>query len=314
MRATGPRLALLFASAMAVQLCAGPCLAQTEPYDPWEGMNRRFFGFQEMLDRHIFGPLARGFGATPFPVRAALSNFTRNLGEPLVFVNDMLQGRVGQAATTFGRVAINTTVGVGGLMDVAAHNGLKHHDNGFGTTLGRWGAQPGPYLFLPLMGPSTFRDSFGAAADVGLNPLTYAQYPGKTAVGAVTVAIGGLETRVEAQPDLDTLRATSTDLYASIRSYFLQNRQAEITGQTVSLEELPEIESEPETPELAPAAPGSASPTGGPPVAEPQPAAPVPPLSGAAGALPSPQGAPEDETAPTPPPAEPAPAPAPPAP
>jgi phospholipid-binding lipoprotein MlaA len=291
MRSSRSRQAL--ALSLIVAATAQPSFAAT-PGDPLEGMNRRFYGIEESLDRHVFGPLARGFGATPSPLRAALRNFSRNLGEPVVFVNDLLQGHVKTAAGTAARIIVNTTFGLGGLLDVAKKNHLRHHDNGFGTTLGRWGAGPGPYLFVPLIGPTTFRDAFGSAADIGLNPLTYARYPGKVEIGIGTTIIDGLGDRLEASQDLDVIRQTSTDPYATLRSYYLQNRAAEIAGKPAEIGPLPDLDE----PTAAPA--GSVSPTGRPPIAQPQPAAPVPPLSGEAKALPRPEAIPAEPKAPEP--------------
>ena len=275
------QFALPFVVAVAV---AGPCRA-ADPSDPLEGMNRRFFGVEEVLDRHLLGPLSRGFGALPSPFRTALRNFSRNLDEPVVFVNDMLQGRVKQATGTVARIVVNTTFGLGGVLDVAKKNHLPHHDNDFGMTLGRWGAEPGAYLFIPLIGPSTFRDAFGRAADIGLNPLTYARYPGKTEISIVTVIFDGLDARLDAEQELETILQTSTDPYATVRSYYLQSRQAEITGKAVDIESLPDFD----TPSTA--SPASTPPGGRAPTSQPQPAAPMAPLSGEAGTPPQP-GAP----------------------
>lgn len=289
MRLRRPRAQLLFASAVIFTLAAGPSFAQSEPNDPWEKTNRRLFGLEETLDRHIFGPLARTYGQTPSAFRKAVMNFTRNLGEPVVFINDVLQGHIGQAATTLGRMSINTIFGVAGFIDVAKHNRIPHHDNTFGTTLGRWGAKPGPYLFLPLVGPTTIRDAFGSVVDIGINPMTYTRYPGQVGVQVTTTAASSLNTRVEAQTQLDTIRQTSTDPYATIRSYFWQNRAAEITGKEVNIEALPDFDS---TPATTPAPAGSVSPTPAPPVSSSQPAAPSPAFPGAAGALPRPEAVP----------------------
>ena len=261
-RSRAPRLLLLGVVCSTIAL---PARAAGDPTDPLEGMNRRFFAISETLDRHVFGPAAAGFSKAPSPLRDALRNFSRNLEEPVVFVNVVLPVRPGQAARPLGRLVINSTVGVAGLIDVAKKNGLPHHDNGFGTTLGRWGAGPGPYLFLPLVGPSTFRDAFGDVADIGLNPLTYARYPEKTAVSIAATVIDGLGDRGDAQQDLDAIRQTSTDPYATLRSYYLQNRQAEIRGGAVNVDALPDLD----TP--APAGPSPSAAQASPPSSAEQP-------------------------------------------
>jgi phospholipid-binding lipoprotein MlaA len=238
-------------------------------------MNRRFFAIEEALDRHFIGPAASAFGKTPSPFRVGLRNFALNLEEPVVFVNDILQGRPGQAARTLARLTVDTTFGLGGLIDVAKKNHLPHRDNGFGTTLGRWGAAPGPYLFLPLVGPSTLRDAFGGVADIGLNPLTYVRYPGKTPISITAAVVDGLSDRSDAQQDLQTIRQTSTDPYATLRSYYLQNREAEIHGgAAVNLDTLPDFD----LPALtAPAAPTSPPPPPSPaPSSRPEDAGPEP--------------------------------------
>lgn len=278
MRAHRPRLLLLLAaSALAVL----PARAVADPADPFEPMNRRFFAINESLDTHIIGPIARGFGATPGPFRKGLRNFGRNLSEPVTFVNDVLQFRGGQAARTLARFVINSTVGVGGLFDVVGKT-VPHHDNGFGLTLGRWGFAPGPYLYLPLLGPSDFRDALGGAADAGLNPLTYARYPHKTAISIGTTVVGGLGRRLDAEQDLKTIRETSTDPYASLRSFFLQNRRSEISGKPITIENLPDFDEPAARP-----APGAA----------PAPPAPSEPKPEAAAARPNPCGPPAERWA-----------------
>lgn len=274
MRSSGWRASLLVAVPL-VLLSAQPSFAQIERSDPWEKMNRGFFRVQMGFDRALVAPLARGLGKTPSPFRVALRNVLRNLGEPLVAVNDLLQGRVGTAASTVGRFGINSIFGVGGVMDVAQRGGIPHHDNTFGTTLGRWGVGPGPYLFLPLLGPSTVRDAFGGAADIGLNPLSYAQYANKQAIGISTTVVEGLLDRIDAARALAVIEQTSTDPYATIRSFYLQNRQHEITGKEVELEQLPDFDAgTPETPAPQPATPQEPPPA---PEAAPAPQSEPPP-------------------------------------
>lgn len=273
------------AQASAPAPAAAPVAAAASPGDPWEGANRRFFAVNAVLDRRAFRPGAVFYKhAAPRPVRTALRHAFSNLGEPLVAVNDLLQGRFGLAGRTLVRAAVNTTFGLGGFLDVATPGGLPHHDNGFGLTLGRYGVKPGPYVYLPVLGPSTVRDLAGGGVDVALNPLTWTRYPYDYAVGASSTVLGGLDKRAEADGDLKALKALSTDEYASLRSFYLQNRQAEITGRQVDVDALPDFDAP--AGEAAPAAAGSVSPTPG-GLAHPRPDIPTAP-SGDAGALPAP--------------------------
>ena len=256
MRARRPRLPLLFAAAGAV--CLAAPAAHADPTDPFEPMNRGFFALNEGLDKYVISPIAHSFGSTPGPLRNGLRNFGRNLSEPVVFVNDLLQFRPGKAAGTLTRFVVNSTIGIGGLFDVAGHNHLPHHDNGFGLTLGRWGMGPGPYLFLPLVGPSDFRDALGAAADAGLNPLRYTRYAHKAAINIGTTIVEGLGKRLDAEQDLKSIRDTSTDPYASLRSFYLQNRAAEVSDKDVTIENLPSFDEQ--APPAKPGAPESAPP------------------------------------------------------
>jgi phospholipid-binding lipoprotein MlaA len=264
MRPNLVRRLLSLGSAAAMLSAASPSAAATDPSDPWENVNRRFFVVEAVLDRFIFARLAHDYAKTPAPLRVALRNFSRNLNEPLVAVNDVLQGRIGSAAEAIGRFAINSTVGIAGLGDPATAGRVPHHHNDFGITLGRWGAVPGPYLFLPLLGPSSLRDGLGDLADIGLNPLTYVHFRGKTAIDVTTTVVDGLDQRLSAGQDLETIFATSVDPYATLRSYYLQNRQAEITGQT-NIGPLPEFDD---------TAPPPEAPAAGAPTLQPEPAAP----------------------------------------
>ena len=227
--------------------------------DPFEGMNRKVFAFNQGLDRRLIRPLAIFVHhATPRVLRSAMGNFLSNLGEPIVFINDGLQGRPITAFRTVVRFAVNTTLGVAGVFDVAGKGDLPHHDNGFGLTLARWGAGPGPYLYLPVVGPNTVRDAFGALADIGANPLTYtrAVVPNgaSTGMGIAT----GLNERAVADSDLKALNALSTDQYAALRSFYLQNRQSQVTGGKLDLNALPDFD-DPEGPAAPRGAAASAS-------------------------------------------------------
>jgi phospholipid-binding lipoprotein MlaA len=300
---------LLLASAIVLQLAASPAFAQTtDVFDPFERVNRKMYAVNQGVDRFIFGPLSRAFGVTPGPLRRIIGNVTRNLGEPLVVVNDMLQGHVGTAASTLGRFVINSTIGIVGIVDVAGRTGIPHHDNGFGTTLGRWGVRPGPFIFLPVLGPSNARDTMGTVGDFLLNPLDWVRYSGDLAVGVTTGVLGGLTARYEAQPRLESIRATSTDPYATLRSFYSQNREGEIHGESEP-GELPEFDIPPDETTPTGPAPAGAAPAGAPPISQPQPAGPIPPLGGEAGALPRPVEPPSTAPAPQPEPTAPEPAP-----
>jgi phospholipid-binding lipoprotein MlaA len=290
------REAVLPLAALLAALSARPGLAASEPNDPWESANREFFAINRGLDQAIIWPLARGYRAVvPSSVRQSIARLTQNLGEPVVMANDLLQGHPGRGASTLGRFAINSIFGIGGLFDVAARGGIPHRNNDFGLTLGRWGVKPGPYVFVPLLGPSTVRDLFGNGVDIGLDPLTYVDYRNRAVVTAALVVTSGLEKRIEAARDLDTIEQTSTDPYATLRSYYLQNRAADVHEGKPQLQDLPDFD------ELAP--PGAPAPA----PAEKTPAEPVPDAAPAPSPPSSAPSAP-DSAAPPAPPAPPAPA------
>jgi phospholipid-binding lipoprotein MlaA len=135
--------------------------------DPWEGFNRRMYYFNAKADEYVLLPVVNGYKAiTPDILEVGISNFFSNLGEISVFINSLLQAKAGVAVETFCRFAVNTTVGVFGLFDVATPIGLDEQNEDFGQTLGVWGVDSGPYLVLPLLGPSSLRDSTGAAIDM----------------------------------------------------------------------------------------------------------------------------------------------------
>lgn len=271
MRPERRRLQLLFVSAFVLAFAAGPSHAQGKDRgDPWEPANRKVYGFNRVLDRLIIGPVAHGYARIlPKPLRTGLHNFARNLGEPLVVVNDLLQGKVATGAATVARFTINTTLGVGGVFDVAGRTGIPHHDNGFGTTLGRWGLPPGPYLFLPVAGPSDVRDALGGIVNIFLSPQYYVTDVIPRPVGVATLVVNGIESRLDAQQALDAIDQTSTDPYATLRSYFQQNREAIIHGDS-SPTSLPDFDSPDDS---SPAQPESAAPPAPPTSAEPAPKA-----------------------------------------
>ena len=229
------RTAIVLACSVAVLSApAGAALAAAPggtAGDPFERVNRVFFIVNGLLDVVLIRPLAIGYKRIlPRPLRTVIRNAVSNLGEPVVAANDILQGHGKKAVRTITRFVGDSTFGVAGMFDVATPAGLPHHGNDFGITLAHYGVKSGPYLFLPVLGPTTVRDGIGSIADIGLNPLTYARYPDYQAVGIGTFLAGGLDERAAQDKNLKTLMATATDIYASIRSFYLQNRESAITG------------------------------------------------------------------------------------
>ncbi|RKZ49574.1 MAG: VacJ family lipoprotein [Candidatus Parabeggiatoa sp. nov. 3] len=152
------------------------CATTTTPHesDPFEGFNRSIFAFNEGVDKAILKPVAKGYKAiTPKPVNKGVTNFFSNLDDVIVIANDLLQFKFKQAASDTGRVLLNSTVGLLGLIDVASEFELPKHNEDFGQTLGYWGVGSGPYLVLPLLGPSSARDTVGLGVDVFLDPRLY---------------------------------------------------------------------------------------------------------------------------------------------
>lgn len=142
----------------------------TVVYDPWEGMNRRIYNFNYHFDRYVFLPTVRGYQyVTPDFAEAGVSNFFDNLRDVNTFLNSVLQLSPSKSAQSLGRVAVNSTIGLLGLVDVATFFGIPRPEEDFGQTLGRWGAGPGPYLMLPVIGPSSLRDGIGLIPDTMVN-------------------------------------------------------------------------------------------------------------------------------------------------
>src|SRR6185312_12354809 len=219
----------------------------------------------------IFGPAARAYTTVlPQPLRKGLRNLINNLKEPGIAFNDLLQAHPTRAGKTTGRFLINSTVGLGGLMDIAYNAGLPHHDNGFGTTAARYGIKPGPYLFIPFIGPTNFRDILGQAADIATDPLGYQPFRDGQVIYARAI-IDGLDQRAEADAQLKAIDDMSADPYASLRSLYEQNRavqvQEAITGVPGSA--IPAFD-DLQDPGAGSAAPAPAAPAPAQPTAAPQ--------------------------------------------
>jgi phospholipid-binding lipoprotein MlaA len=196
--------------------------------DPLEGANRKLFSIHQTLDRVFFRPIAMVYKTViPKLVRTGVRHILSNLGEPIVFANDLLQLKPHHAARTLARFAINSTVGIGGVIDVAKSK-LPHRDNGFGNTLGRYGVGPGPYIFVPLIGPTDLRDLFGGQVDGATLPLAIGFPFDRAEYQIPRAVVSGLDQRVEADAELKSLLNGAADPYATLRSVYLQSRAGEI--------------------------------------------------------------------------------------
>ncbi|MDR3513130.1 MAG: VacJ family lipoprotein, partial [Caulobacteraceae bacterium] len=249
--------AMVISAAPAAHAASAPAAAGHAPGDPWERINRVAFAFQGGLDRVIIRPAAHLFHAlSPGPVGKGVHNVVVNLSEPVAFFNDVLQLRFKRAGVPAVRFITNSTIGILGLFDVAGHSGLPHHDNEFGVTLGRYGAGPGPYMFVPLVGPTTVRDLIGSGVDLVIDPFHWVGYANRPEISTIRGLVGGLDTRVMTEAQLNAVLSDATDPYATLRSVYLQNKQGEIEGGGVPVESLPSFD-DPATPPPAPATAGA---------------------------------------------------------
>jgi phospholipid-binding lipoprotein MlaA len=208
--------------------------------DPYESTNRQIFAFDEKLDRNVLLPTAAFYAqVVPAPVRDSLRNFLANLQLPVTFANDIFQGEPKRGAQTVGRFVINSTVGIGGLMDVAKGAGIPPHTEDFGQTLAVWGVPEGPYLVLPFLGPDPPRDSAGQVVDIFLDPTTYLRYKQHIWWSAARGTVGVLDLRARGAAMVQSIERGSVDYYASVRSLYRQHRQSEINNGKTNTNDLP---------------------------------------------------------------------------
>ena len=201
------------------------------PGDPLQQVNAESFAVTQKVDEAFVGPVAMTYKRTvPKPIRSGLRNFLNNLREPAVFLNFLLQLKPGKAIETVGRFSINSTIGIGGLVDVAKQEpfNLPRRPNGFANTLGYYGVKPGPFLFLPLVGPTTLRDLIGGGIDRLILPVAVGDPFTSPYYTVPTGVVSALDYRAEFDEELNKLRTDYPDPYAAARSYYLNRRQAEI--------------------------------------------------------------------------------------
>lgn len=229
--------------------CATAPVAHKDPRDPWERMNRAIWGFDLSFTRKVALPVGHAYTrVTPRVVQKGVGNFMDNMLYPIVFVNDLLQGKVKPFLSDTGRFLMNSTVGIGGLFDPASKVGLPKNENDFGITLGTWGAGPGPYLVLPFLGMSDVRDAAGRVPDYFLSPTYYIDDTWVwLSIDAVYVLDLDARTLIPAYNLLESQHPF--DEYAFARNAYLQRREFLIHGQSQKSEEDQELELERSAPD-----------------------------------------------------------------
>ncbi|TVQ82181.1 MAG: VacJ family lipoprotein [Micavibrio sp.] len=202
----------------------------TDIADPFEPLNRMVFGFNTVVDAVIVEPVARAYRfILPSPVRDSVQNFMRNLRTPLNFAHNVLQGDIGDAGVSVARFVINTTVGIGGLFDVAATQGLEYRREDLGQTFGRWGIGHGFYVVLPVLGPSSLRDGVGMAGDIWADPVRiYAFNQDKKWIYYTRGGVEAVDQRSRIIEAVSDLRRNSHDYYAVVRSIYGQQRYSAV--------------------------------------------------------------------------------------
>ena len=201
-----------------------------ETNDPLEPTNRFIYAVNLRFDTYIFRPLAVGYRALlPQTVRDHTHNFLDNFGKPVQLANDMMEGKPRRAGNTLMRYVTNSTLGLGGLFDVATDFGYPDHDADGGITLAQWGMPNGPYIYLPLFGPSSPREALGMGVDYVVDPFSWVGNDNTDKdLGYVKIGISALDARSRVLDDLDKMTASALDPYATIRSLYRQHRQSQI--------------------------------------------------------------------------------------
>jgi phospholipid-binding lipoprotein MlaA len=242
-RIGGVRAFQLGTIVVAAAVLAGCATVETPTKgDPFEGLNRTIFTVNDKIDQYALKPVAKGYvWATPQPVRDSVTNFFSNIGDVYIAANNLLQLKITDGVQDIMRIVINTVFGVGGLFDVATLAKLPKHENDLGLTLGHYGVPPGPYLVLPLFGPSTVRDAVGSVGNYYVNPLSYIDPPG------LSWALYGLNivnVRANLLSASDVLEGAALDKYSFVRNAYLQRRQYLLSDGRRRTQELPNYDDE----------------------------------------------------------------------
>ena len=199
----------------------------SDPSDPWQAVNKPVFAMNDAMDSILFKPLARGYDAvTPKPIKAGVTNFFSNLNEIDNAINNLLQGKPVRFATSVGRLAVNSTLGLGGLFDVASYMGLTYAPEDFGQTIGAFGVDSGPYVILPLLGSSSIRDIPGRVVSMYLNPLAWLD---DVSFRNVMVGVNAVDSRSNLLTIEDIASEISSDKYTLYRDAYLAEREFQIS-------------------------------------------------------------------------------------
>ncbi len=216
---------VLMLLAVAMGGCASVPAEDRAASDPWEPMNRGFYSFNRGLDKVTTKPLAKGYEKVlPQPVRTGVTNFFKNLRTPGSAINNFLQGKPKQGFSELGRFVFNSTLGIGGLLDIATAGGLEENFEDIGQTAAVWGVPDGPYVMIPVLGPSTLRDALLYPLFIISNPLYHYN---NTSVRDKLYVLRAIELRARLLP-LEPMLEESKDPYITLRESYLQNRQYEI--------------------------------------------------------------------------------------
>ncbi|WP_295520659.1 VacJ family lipoprotein [Limnohabitans sp. Rim8] len=215
---------LVLSVLLLLQACAS--VQHADVRDPWEAMNRSVYGFNDALDKVAIKPAAKAYNAAlPSPVRTGIHNFLGNLGDVWTLTNTALQLKGQATAETFMRISVNTFFGLGGVLDVASEMGLEKRKEDFGQTLGYWGVKPGPYVVLPILGPSTLRDAL--ATPLNIQGDATQQFHDKATRQALSVT-RVVDVRSTLLESLDVILSAALDPYTFVRDAYLQKRENDV--------------------------------------------------------------------------------------
>lgn len=226
---------------LAASLLGGCATTANNPNDPFEGFNRAMFTVNEGLDA-VIKPIAQGYDyAAPQPVKTGIGNFFGNLWDVLTALNNLLQGKGGDGISDVGRVLVNSTIGIGGVFDVASEMGLEKHSEDFGQTLGTWGVGEGPFLYWPIIGPRTTRDTLGWVVDSYTDPVWYVN---NVPLRNSMVGVRYIDMRASLLPTDKIVEQAAFDKYSYIRDAYLQYRRSEINDGQAPAAKRPEDDAE----------------------------------------------------------------------